>query len=70
LCAQIEQKLRIEAGADFAGEDKVVPFVITNQESAQACAFALRFGEAADHELLGQFAFHLQPVWRAALLVN
>ena len=68
--AQIEQQLRVEAGADLAGEDEVVPLEVADEQRAQADARALRIGEPADHELLRRLALHLQPVRRAAVLVR
>ncbi len=45
-------------------------FVVADEQRAQADARALRIGEAAHHELLRRFAFHLQPVLRPAMLVR
>ena len=68
--AQLEQQLRVEAGADLAGEDEVVAVVVADEQRAEADARALRIGEAADDELLRRLALHLQPVRRAAMLVR
>ena len=48
----VEQQLRVEAGADLAGEDEVVALEIADEQRAQADPAALRVGEPADHELL------------------
>ena len=58
LGAEIEEQSRIKAGADLSGEDKIVAVIIANQQCAEAHAFPLRIGEATDHKLLGQLAFH------------
>ena len=58
LGAEVEQEFGIKAGADLSGKDKVVAIVVANQQSAEADTFALWIGEAADHKLLGQLAFH------------
>src|SRR5207253_4231278 len=68
--AQIEQQLRVEAGADLAGEHEFVLLEIPDEQRAEADAPPLRIGEAADDELLRRLAFHLQPVRRAAVLVG
>ena len=68
--AQVEQQLRVEAGADLAGEDEVVAVEVADEQRAEADAAALRIGEAADDELLRRLALHLQPVRRAAVLVR
>src|SRR4029453_18635873 len=67
---KIQEELRIESGADLAGEDEVVLLVVTDEERAEADAAALRVREPADDELLRRLAFHLQPVRRAAVLVS
>ena len=36
--AQIEQQPRVEAGADLAGEDEVVAFVVADQQRAETDA--------------------------------
>ena len=59
LGAQVVQEFRIKAGADLAGENEIIAVVVANQQGAQADALALRIGEAADYELLGQLTFHL-----------
>jgi len=53
LRAQIKQQLCIKAGADLAGESKVITFVVADQKRAEADSPALRIGEATDDELLG-----------------
>ena len=68
--SQIQQQLRVEAGADLAGEDEVAAFVVADEQRAEPDARALRIGEPADDELLRRLAFHLQPVFRAAMLVG
>src|SRR5439155_5580075 len=68
--AQIEQQLRVEAGADLAGEHEIVLLEIPDEQRAEADASALRIGEAADDELLRRLAFHLQPVRRTPMLVR
>src|SRR5687767_14467673 len=60
--AEIEQELRVEASADLTGEDEVVSLEVANEQSAEAEPTTSRIGEAADHELLGSFDLHLQPV--------
>ena len=68
--AQVEQQLRVEAGADLAGKHEVLAFVVADEQRAEADARALRIGKAADDELLRRLALHLQPVLRAAMLVR
>src|SRR5436190_4285168 len=70
LGAQVLEEPGVEAGANLAGEHKVVAVVITDQQSTEADSIALRIGETTDDEFLRQLAFHLQPVARAARLVN
>src|SRR5690242_8084764 len=70
LRAQLTQKLRVEAGADFTGEDEVVALVVADEQRAESDASALRVGEAADDELLRRLALHLEPVRRAPMLVR
>src|SRR5438128_6168687 len=53
--AQVEQQLRVEPGADLAGEDEIVLIEVADEERAQTGARALRIGEAADYELLRRF---------------
>src|SRR5262245_20016721 len=50
--AQIEQELRVEARADFPGEDEVAAVVVADEERAEPDARALRIREPADDELL------------------
>src|SRR5262249_10340375 len=68
--AQLEQHLRVEAGADLSGEAKVVPSEPAAEQPAQPDTAALRIGEAADDELGGRLALHLQPTLRAPVLVR
>src|SRR5687767_4637050 len=68
--AQVEQQLCVETGADLAGKDEVLSFVIADEQGAEADARALRIGEPADYELLRRLAFHLEPQRRAPLLVG
>src|SRR2546426_323203 len=58
LGAEVEQEFGIKTGADLSGKDKVVAIVVANQQSAEADTFALWIGEATDHKLLRQLAFH------------
>src|SRR5262249_55737839 len=53
--SQIEQELRVEAGADLAGEDEVVGVVVTDQQRAESHACALRISKSADDEFLRRF---------------
>src|SRR5215216_6464871 len=69
-CAQLQQQLVVETGADFSGEDEVVGLEVADEQRAEANAAALRIGESADNELLLRLALHLQPVARAAVLVR
>src|SRR5262245_3527699 len=68
--SEIQEQLRIEAGADLSREHEVVSVVIANEQGTQTDARTLRIGEAADDELLRGLAFHLEPVLRAAVLVG
>ena len=68
--AQIEQELRVEAGADLSGKHEIAAFVVADEQRAETDARALRIGEPADDELLRRFALHLQPVLRAAMFVR
>src|SRR5262245_23508936 len=60
--AKIQEKLRIEAGADLSGEHKVVAVKITYKQRTEAHTTALRIGESTDDEFLRGLAFHLQPI--------
>ena len=67
---QIQQEPGVEAGADFSGKDEIAAFVVADEQRAKADARALRIGEPADDEFLRHLALHLQPVFRAAMLVR
>ena len=54
--SQIQQQLRVEAGADLSGEHEIVAVVVADEQRAEADAGALRIGESADDELLRRFA--------------
>src|SRR6266545_7853283 len=69
-CAELEQQLPVEARADFAREDELILLEIADEQRAEADARTPRVGEPADHELLRSLAFHLEPLQRAALLVD
>src|SRR5437867_1854925 len=68
--AEVQQQLRVEAGADLPGEHEVVSLEVADEQRAEPDPAPLRIGESADHELLRRLAFHLQPVPRAAVLVR
>ncbi len=68
--AEIEQELGVEARAHFAGEHEILTLEIPDEQRSEANACALRIGEAADDQLLGRFAFHLEPMRRAAVFVR
>src|SRR5688572_28732442 len=70
LLPEVEQHARVAAGADLTGEDEVVTLVVADEQRAEADAGPLRVGEPAHHELLRGLAFHLQPLLRAAVLVD
>jgi len=70
LRTQLEQQCGIKAGSNLACKYKIPVVIIANEQSAQADSFPLRIGESTDNKLLGQLAFHLQPVRRPTLLVN
>ena len=54
LRAQVQQQLRVEAGADLPGEHEVVVLEIADEQRAEPDARALGIGESADDELLGE----------------
>ena len=60
--AELQEHLRIEAGADPPGEDEVVACEMTDEQRAEADPRALWIREAADDQLPLLFALHLQPV--------
>src|SRR3984893_1626840 len=68
--AQIEEQLRVEAGADLSHEDEIVAVVVADEQRTETGARALRIGKAADHELLRELALHLQPEPRSSVLVR
>src|SRR3954465_4465760 len=68
--AKVEQQPGIEAGADLAGKHEVVALDVPDEQRTEADTSALRIGEAADRQLLGGFALHLEPALRAAVLVD
>src|SRR2546427_3048250 len=65
-CTQVQQKLRVEAGADFSGKDEIISIEVPYEKRSEADAAALRIRESANDELLRRLALHLQPVRRAA----
>ena len=69
LPPKVEQQLRVEAGADLAGEDEVLAVEVAHEQRAEADARSLRVGKPADDKLLRRLALHLEPVARAAVLV-
>ena len=62
LRAEVQQQLRVEAGADLPGEHELVVLEIPDEQCTQPDAAALRVSESADDELLGELALHLEPV--------
>src|SRR4051794_8624801 len=44
--------------------------LMTDEQCAETNSLALRIGEAADNEILRQLTLHLQPLFRAAMLVD
>src|SRR5580700_8034652 len=68
--AEIEEQLRVEAGADLSREDEVVAVVVADEQCTETGARALGIGEAADHELPRELALHLQPELRSPVLVR
>src|SRR2546426_2870809 len=67
---QVEQQLGVEARAHLPGVDEVVLLEVADEQRPQTDAPALWVREAADHQLLRRLAFHLQPVRRAAVLID
>ncbi|MNS95994.1 hypothetical protein D3C72_1302750 [compost metagenome] len=62
LLAQRAEHRGVEAGADVAGVAQLALRVVhAQQQGAEPAAAALRVGKAADHELLPQRAFELDP---------
>src|SRR5215213_5332601 len=57
-CAEVQQHLRIEAGADLAGEHEIVAIEIPHEQRSKPDASALGVCEPADHELLCSLALH------------
>src|SRR5688572_13465881 len=70
LRAKAQEERGVEAGSHLARENKIVSVEVADEQRSQSHSPALRIGEAADHELLGGLAFHLQPVARAPVLVG
>src|SRR5215470_3708249 len=66
---KLQQQFRVEARADFAGEDEIIPIKVAYQQRAETDTAALRIRESADDEFLSGLALHLQPMRRAAVLV-
>src|SRR5579875_1129150 len=64
--AQVGEDGAGEPGADLARVAQASPFVVADEEGAQAGAAAAGLGEPADHQLLAGRALHLEPVGRAA----
>src|SRR5262252_2483700 len=62
LRSQIEKQLSVKAGSNLPRKNKIVTVKVANQQGTQAYSFPLRIGKAANNELLGQLAFHLQPI--------
>src|SRR5215467_10944735 len=65
-----QQQFRVEAGADFAGEDEIILIEVAYEQRAETDAAALRICESANDEFLSGLALHLQPMRRAAVLVR
>src|SRR3954466_12719415 len=67
---QIEQQLRVEAGANLTCERELSMVVVADQQRAQSDAGSLRIGETADDEVMRELALHLQPALRAPMFVD
>src|SRR5262249_25594346 len=67
---QVQQQLRVEARADFAGKDEIIPIEVPDKQRAETDTTALWIGESANDKLLRRFAFHLQPVRRTPVFVR
>src|SRR5262245_37165638 len=67
---KFQQQFRVEARADFTGEDEIIPIEVAYEQRAETDAAALRIRESADDEFLSSLALHLQPMRRAAVLVR
>ncbi len=52
LLAEFEQQLRVEPGSDLSSEDKLVIFVMSNEQRAKTNTFPLWIGETTDYEIL------------------
>src|SRR3982750_855470 len=61
---QIEQQLRVEAGANLTCECELSIVVVAHQQRPQPNAGSLRIGESADDEVVFELALHLQPALR------
>src|SRR5688572_4817460 len=61
LLVQRGEKLGVEAGSHYAGEEQPVLLVIANQQGAEVFSRALRWREATDDELLLAHAFEFDP---------
>src|SRR6185503_2153917 len=60
--AEVQQQLRVEPRADLPREHELVVLEIPDEQCTQADSAALGICESADDELLGELAFHLEPV--------
>src|SRR3954471_2215134 len=58
---QRRERLRVEPGSHFPGEEKFLPFEITDQECAEMLPGALGWSEATDNELLFVHALEFDP---------
>src|SRR5262245_1610898 len=67
---KLQQQFCVEARADFAGEDEIIPIEVAYEQRAETDAAALRIRESADDEFLSGLALHLQPMRRAVVLVR
>src|SRR6266851_2065977 len=70
LCAQIHEQLRVKTSSNLPCEHEVVTIEVANKQRAKTDTLALWICEPADDEFLRHLAFHLQPMRRAAMLVQ
>ena len=70
LRTQIQQQFGVESSSDLSRKNKVVIFVITDKKRPEPDPLALRIGKTTNQKILRQLAFHLQPLLRAAMLVD
>jgi hypothetical protein len=67
---KLQQQFRVEAGADFAREDEIIPIEVAYEQRAETDPAALWIRESANDKFLSGLALHLQTVRRAAMLVR